>query len=507
MKNVYRAVILAAGKGSRLAPLTESKPKCLVKVYGKPILGYQIDSFLENNIREITVVAGYRSDMIEKFINENYEGNVRVIYNVDYATTNNMFSLYLLKDYMKGVSFFLCNGDVIFDKSILDHYISSLNMGSAVFYDSSYFSDESMKIVTESGGVVRDISKKIKDYEAAGCSIDLYFFERKESELLFDEMKRIIEVEGDKAQWTEVAISRLVQNPEVHVKALDIAGKKWVEIDTLEDLLTADLEFSHLKHLLKDKRVFFIDMDGTLYVGNKPIPGAKQLISKLKGSKKGFYLLSNNSSTTKTNYVCKLRNMGIEVSDRNIILSTDGVIDYLKKRKIRRLFVLGTESVVRDFEINGFEIDYINPEVVVLTYDIEINYEKIKRAALLIQQGKEFIATHCDKVCPTESGLIPDIGSMIEMFEVATGVRPKVFGKPNPEMVNYILKRENISPRDVVIIGDRLYTDLELAKKIGVDFVCVLSGETTRLDIDELTAESFPDLVVKDISVLVDLVS
>ena len=507
MSSTCRAVILAAGKGSRLVPLTENKPKCLVRVYGKPILGYQIDAFLDNGIKDIIVVAGYKFDMVKRFVDENYGGNVKVLENRDYDTTNNMYSLYLLKDYINGESFFLCNGDVIFDKTILSSYLQLEDENSTIFYDSECFSDESMKIVIDKEGYVRSISKDIKSHKASGCSIDLYFFKRKESELLFDEMRKIIEVDDNKVQWTEVAILKLVKNPEVFVKPFDIAGKRWVEIDTLEDLLIADIEFSQLKSLLRNKRIFFIDMDGTIYIGNRPVSGAKQLISKLKSSKRQFYLLSNNSSRTKVDYVYKLRNMGIEINDKNIILSTDGVIDYFKREEIKKLFILGTESVVKFFESCGFLIDCDNPEAIVLTYDTDINYEKIKKAALLIQQGKEFIATHCDKVCPTENGPIPDVGSMIKMFEVATGVRPKVFGKPNPEMVGYILKRANISPRDVVIIGDRLYTDLKLAKEIGVDFVCVLSGETTRLDIDELPAGSFPDLVVKDISVLVDLVS
>ena len=120
-----------------------------------------------------------------------------------------------------------------------------------------------------------------------------------------------------------------------------------------------------------------------------------------------------------------------------------------------------------------------NPDFILLGYDTEINYEKISKASILISSGLPYFATHNDKYCPTMAGPVPDAGSFIELFKLATGREPLIFGKPQKYMAEYLVKNlRNID--DIVFIGDRLHTDFEMAKLIGLDFVCVLSRNKKR---------------------------
>ncbi len=140
-----------------------------------------------------------------------------------------------------------------------------------------------------------------------------------------------------------------------------------------------------------------------------------------------------------------------------------------------------------------------NPEYVVLGYDTELTYEKLRQASIYLLNNVPLLATHKDIVCPTPQGPIPDIGSMLALIEKATGKTPlKIFGKPNKEMILHVMKRHNAAGKDTVVIGDRLYTDMELARKSGTGFVLVLSGETKRPDVEN--SSDWPDLIIKSLN-------
>ena len=256
---------------------------------------------------------------------------------------------------------------------------------------------------------------------------------------------------------------------------------------------------------LKNKKLFFIDLDGTVYLGNTVIRGAREFVSRLRALNKHVYFISNNSSKSKQEYVRKLNSLGIEASEDDIVLSTDGVIEFLLREGSKDIFVAGTNAMRRSFEDAGFNVDSSNPRYIVLGYDTEVTYSRICKVALLLQRGVELIATHCDMVCPSPEGALPDIGSMLALFRAATGKVPsKVFGKPNREMVAHLIARHRATPKDVVVIGDRLYTDMELANRVGCDFVCVLSGETTQADIGKSRFQ--PAIIVENIGRLVDFI-
>jgi HAD superfamily hydrolase (TIGR01450 family) len=246
---------------------------------------------------------------------------------------------------------------------------------------------------------------------------------------------------------------------------------------------------------LRTKKIVFLDLDGTVYLGNRLIEGADRFLKDLQQRHIAHYFLSNNSSRSKKDYVTKLSSLGIEAETDQIILSTDGVIEYLRDLQIQSVFVVGTQSMKSMFHEAGINPESSQPEYVVLGFDTELTYQKLKEAALFVQNNTKLIATHCDLVCPTPDGPIPDAGSFLALFKKATGKKPfRIFGKPNPEMIAHVLKRHNIKPQEAVMIGDRIYTDMELARRTGCDFILVLSGETQPNDVKNLDLK--PELVV-----------
>lgn len=235
-----------------------------------------------------------------------------------------------------------------------------------------------------------------------------------------------------------------------------------------------------MKNPLKNKKIVFLDLDGTIYLGNELIKGAKKFLNDLESAGIKYYFLSNNSSRSKLDYVKKLSGLGIDTTQKSIILSTDGVIDFLIQKKVKDTYIVGTRSMIDMFVHAGINPDSASPEYVVLGFDTELVYEKLKKAAFFMLDDIPLLATHPDLVCPTPEGPIPDIGAMLALFEKATGKKAlKIFGKPNVEMVLHIMKKHRVTAKNVAMVGDRIYTDMELANRLGCDFFLVLSGETS----------------------------
>jgi HAD superfamily hydrolase (TIGR01450 family) len=235
-------------------------------------------------------------------------------------------------------------------------------------------------------------------------------------------------------------------------------------------------------------------------MGSNIIEGALDFISNLQKNNKKFFLLSNNSSLHRRDRLKKMQKLGFKVELNNILTSTKATIVYLQKNRIKKIFLLGTPSVTEEFEEAGIYVDESSPEAVILAFDLTLTYEKLEKAAKLILKGVPYYATHLDFVCPTEDGPIPDAGSFAALFEAATGRRPdKVFGKPDPNMILKIIENFGIPLDKTVMIGDRLYTDVEMGKRAKVISVCVLSGETQIKDLEE----NYPDVVVDSVKDLI----
>ena len=256
---------------------------------------------------------------------------------------------------------------------------------------------------------------------------------------------------------------------------------------------------------LKDIDAVFLDLDGTIYLGGDLIGGALDFLARCdeKGVKR--YFLSNNSSKSVAQYVEKLEALGIPATEDEVLLSTHDLIAWLHGFDYDRVYLVGTEGMKNMLVDAGLTMDSENPEIVVLGYDTEINYEKISTASIHLHKGVPMVASHPDMVCPSPDGGLPDTGAYMAMFEATTGVQPvHVCGKPQPAMIMHRIGELGLSPERCAMIGDRLYTDMAMATRAGVKGILVLSGEATMADVEQLSegAEQCPDLIVESVDSL-----
>ncbi len=254
-----------------------------------------------------------------------------------------------------------------------------------------------------------------------------------------------------------------------------------------------------------DKKCFVLDLDGTVYLGDIPIPGTVDFILRHRDAI-DFYFLSNNTSKAPATYIRKLERMGIPATLDHILSPVTPLVAHLREAGIRPVYPVGNRDFVaclreRMPELNVLPYDTSEgAEAVVLAYDTELTYEKLSHAALLLQRPEvAYLATHPDLVCPSPQGPLPDAGSFMSLFETATGRRPEhIFGKPDPAVLGALL--QTYDRKDMVMIGDRLSTDKKLAENAGIDFILVLSGEAKASDLPGL--ERQPTLVVEHLGQL-----
>ena len=233
-----KALILAAGLGSRLAPLTDSMPKSLVSVNGKPILFKQIDNLQMNGVEDITIVAGYKADVLEKKVHALYS-NVEIINNYDFASTNNMYSAYLGIQKTGTDGFLMMNADVFFDASVITALLEC-KASNAIVVDVGSYNEESMKVIQKGNRLVA-ISKQITEKDALGNSIDVYKFGSDGAKAFFDKCYEYIRIKQDLKKWSEVALNDILN--EVLFEACPLRGR-WFEIDNQDDLKAAEKLFA-----------------------------------------------------------------------------------------------------------------------------------------------------------------------------------------------------------------------------------------------------------------------
>ena len=250
-------------------------------------------------------------------------------------------------------------------------------------------------------------------------------------------------------------------------------------------------------------KAVFLDLDGTIYLGDSLIDGALDFLGRLEERGIKRYFLSNNSSKSVEQYVEKLRDLGIDADKEEVLLSTHDLISWLRKKEVTSTFLVGTEGMRSMLEEEGIETSSEQPEFVVLGYDTEISYEKLATASIHLHEGVQLVASHPDMVCPSPRGGLPDTGAYMSLFKATTGVGPvHVCGKPNKGMILHKVEDLGLKPSECCMVGDRLYTDIEMADRAGVYGILVLSGEASVDDVEE--GELRPSLVVDSVAELLE---
>ena len=270
------------------------------------------------------------------------------------------------------------------------------------------------------------------------------------------------------------------------------------------------MELQLKEKLAKIKHVA-LDMDGTIYMGTHLFPFTIPFLEKLTSMGITYSFLTNNPSKSIDDYLLKLKKMGINATEEEIYNTTIATIDYIKAHypSAKRLFLLGTPSMISQFEKAGFistadDAEDV-PDIIVAAFDMTLNYSRLCRAAWWISLNIPYIATNPDKVCPTnEKTILVDCGSICKCLESATGRTPDItLGKPDPNMLVGIQQQKNLKPEQIAMVGDRIYTDIAMAHNANAFGCLVLSGETT-LEVAK-AAPRQPDLIAENIKELGDL--
>ncbi len=274
-----------------------------------------------------------------------------------------------------------------------------------------------------------------------------------------------------------------------------------------------------MKFDITNKKAFVCDLDGTLFMGPHPIvPAVNFVIDSTKSGRFSFYYLTNNTSKTPAEYMKKLSGAEIPVVPDQILTPLITLEAYIREKGYKSVYLVASEAVTEHMRARladagvSFGYDPERNELAALAYDRELTYEKLRALTAVwnMRNGAnaavglkdlshlgaiDFVATHPDNCCPSEEGPIPDVGGMLKFLEATNGMKPShVFGKPSPSLLAPVLAR--FKPEEIAVVGDRLYTDKAIADNAGVDFVCVLSGETTRADLEAYTGTP-PSIVVE----------
>ncbi|MEI7673483.1 MAG: HAD-IIA family hydrolase [Deltaproteobacteria bacterium] len=255
------------------------------------------------------------------------------------------------------------------------------------------------------------------------------------------------------------------------------------------------VSLNNIKHLI-------LDMDGVLYCGNEPVPRLREFFAFLRERETPFMLVTNNATRTAGERSKQLAGMGAEVFPSEILVSGQATARYLRRDYPAgtRVHVFGMAALKLALEEAGFVLADTNVEVVVVSVDRDLTYEKIKRAARLLQGGARFIATNLDPNIPSEEGMLPGSGAMVAMLATASGTRPTGVGKPEPIMYELAMTQMGASPETTAAVGDRVATDIVGGKRAGITTICVLTGASSRAEAEAGGA----DFIFADIGHLLD---
>ncbi|MCE5220664.1 MAG: HAD-IIA family hydrolase [Clostridium sp.] len=240
--------------------------------------------------------------------------------------------------------------------------------------------------------------------------------------------------------------------------------------------------------MLKDKKLFLLDIDGTILLDTTLIDGTLDFMNYVLSIGGKYIFITNNSTKSIEDYIIKFEKFKIKVDETSFVTSSYATALYLREKyEDKKIFVLGTKSFIqelRTFNVNVTEEQDDDIACAVVGFDNELNYKKIENICeLLLTRDIDYIATNPDFVCPTSFGFIPDCGSICEMIGHAVKREPLYIGKPNKTIVDMCLKQTGFTKEETLVIGDRLYTDIACGINSGVDTAVVFTGEATKEDL------------------------
>ncbi len=256
---------------------------------------------------------------------------------------------------------------------------------------------------------------------------------------------------------------------------------------------------------LKEKKLYLLDMDGTLYLEDDLFEDCLAFLQQIRNNGGRYLFLTNNSSKSVKTYVEKLHRLGIEATPEDFFTSTMAACVYLNKHgPFHKIYASGTAAFRQELIDNGFNVtDHLEEDIdcLLMGNDSELTFQKLEDACKLLGRGVTYLATNPDWVCPTAYGYVPDCGAVCQMLQHATGRFPYFIGKPEPAMAQLAMKKWGYEPSQAVMIGDRLYTDIACGIHAGIDTVLVFSGETTKAMWEQsaekptYTADSISDIL------------
>lgn len=273
---------------------------------------------------------------------------------------------------------------------------------------------------------------------------------------------------------------------------------------------TVHTEPTHLYDRLRSAKGFVFDMDGVIYLGSQLLPGVNDLFNTFRLRDIPFVLGTNNSTATQRSFVERLDALGVSVEADQIQTSTTATRDLLQEDSTLAsdalILCVGQPSIPEilqrgtDFRVVADDDPVTDVDVVVAGLDFDLTYRKIARAVEAIGHGARFIATNADDRLPNETGYQPGAGACIAGIAVASRVQPTIVGKPEPLMMRKAAEHLGLDPSDVVLVGDRLDTDVLAAQRAGMMTALVLTGLTDRAMVAE--SEILPDYVFADLPAL-----
>ncbi len=271
--------------------------------------------------------------------------------------------------------------------------------------------------------------------------------------------------------------------------------------------------------------LLLVDLDGVVYRGADPVPGVAAVLADRAARGDAVVYVTNNSMHDRASYVSRLSAMGAPVDADRIVSSARATAGYLVEHhpEARRVLAIGAGGLDRELQDAGLEVVTSahaatrmaqegiggaeaagHPDAVVAGLDPNLTYLRLAAAADCIRAGARFIATNRDPVYPTERGVRPGAGAIVAALEATTGVTPVSIGKPEPWLLELAAHAAGAEAKDAVMVGDGIATDLAAARAVGARSVLMLTGITTREQVDALLPSERPTAVAADAAELAD---